>query len=255
MNIQNMIKEYTNWLNSGFTAVKVGEFYELTTPYLDRYNDHLQIYVQQNSNGSYFLTDDGYIIDNLESSGVSFARSPKRKEMLERITRNFGVTINGTSLEIHASKNDYPQKKHMLIQAMLSVDDMFIAEPHAVKNFFREDVGHFLDTHEIFYSRDFSLMGKTGSLYVYDYHLQRTRTQPERFCKAINHINENTRNLTLWNWHDTKEKRGDKGELILFLNDANTISRDDLDAFRTYNVNYILWSQRQSKSNLALLAS
>nr|DAI64267.1 MAG TPA: protein of unknown function DUF1828 [Caudoviricetes sp.] len=137
MDIQNMIKEYTDWLYSGFTAVKVGEYYELTTPYLDRYNDHLQIYVRQEKNGSYLLTDDGYIINNLKSSGISFSRSPKRKEMLHRIANNFGITIQDDSLQIQALKSNYPQKKHMLIQAMMTIDDMFIAEPNAVKSFFQ----------------------------------------------------------------------------------------------------------------------
>lgn len=249
-----MIKEYTDWLYSGFTAVKIGEFYELTTPYLDRYNDHLQIYVRQNQNGSYFLTDDGSIISNLISSGISFSRSKKRKDMLNRIARNFGVTVNNRCLEILSTKSDYPQKKHMLIQAMLSIDDMFIAESNSVKNFFAEDVGLYLDSNNIYYSRDFSLVGKTGSLYVYEYHLQRTKTRPERFCKAINHMSTSSRNLTLFNWVDTTEKRADKGELILFLNDEKDISNSDLEAFRSYDVNYILWSKRQDPENLALLA-
>lgn len=254
MDIQAMITEYTNWLNSSFSAVKVGEYYELTTPYFDRYNDHLQIYVKQIKNGSYFLTDDGYILNNLKSSGVSVTRSQKRKEMLYRIARNFGIDINGESLEIQATKSNYPQKKHMLLQAMMSIDDMFVTEANAVKNFFAEDVGLYLDSHDIFYSRDFSLVGKTGSLYVYDYHLQRTREKPERFCKAINHINESARNLTLFNWVDTKEKRTDTSRLILFLNDKKGINDSDLEAFQQYDVNYILWSQRQDPSNLALLA-
>lgn len=254
MDIQAMIKEYTDWLYSGFTAVQMGEYYELTTPYMDRYNDHLQIYVRQDQSGNYFLTDDGYIINNLKSSGVSITRSAKRKDMLNRIARNFGVTINGDCLEIQATKSSYPQKKHMLLQTMMTIDDMFIAEPNTVKNFFTEDVGIYLDSHDIFYSRDFSLVGKTGSLYVYDYHLQRTREKPERFCKAINHMNEGTRNLTLFNWVDTKEKRADKGELVLFLNDEKEVSDSDLEALRSYDVNYILWSQRQSADSLALLA-
>lgn len=255
MDIQNMIREYTDWLYSGFSAVKTGEFYELTTPYLDRYNDHIQIYVKQNENGSYFLTDDGYILNNLKSSGVSFSRSTKRREMLARIARNFGVTISGDSLEILATKSNYPQRKHMLLQAMLTVDDMFIAEPNIVKNFFAEDVGLYLDSNDIFYSRDFSLAGKTGSLYVYEYHLQRTRDRAERFCKPINRLTETTRNLTLFNWGDTKEKRADKGELIVFLNDDKGISDSDLEAFEIYDVKCILWSKRQQEDSLKLLAS
>lgn len=254
MDIQKMINDYTDWLNRGFTAVQVGEYYELTTPYLDRYNDHMQIYVKQESNGSYLLTDDGDIITNLASSGVSISRSPKRKKMLEHIARNFGVSINGEALEIRATQSTYPQKKHMLLQAMMTVDDMFIAEPNSVQNFFAEDVGVFLDSNDIFYSRDFSLVGKTGSLYVYDYHIQRTKSKPERFCKAINRVNENSRNLALFNWVDTKEKRIDQSQLILFLNDEKQIKDSDLDAFHSYDVNCILWSERNKPANLELLA-
>ena len=94
MDIQKMIKEYTDWLYSSFSAVQVGEYYELTTPYLDRYNDHLQIYVKQESDGTYLLTDDGDMLTNLSASGLSISRSPKRKRMLEHITRNFGISMN-----------------------------------------------------------------------------------------------------------------------------------------------------------------
>lgn len=254
MDIQKMINDYTDWLNSSFTAVQVGEYYELTTPYLDRYNDHMQIYVKQESNGSYLLTDDGDIITSLASSGVSVSRSPKRKKMLEHIARNFGVSINGEALEIRATQSTYPQKKHMLLQAMMTVDDMFIAEPNNVQNFFAEDVGVFLDSNHIFYSRDFSLVGKTGSIYVYDYHIQRTKSKPERFCKAINRVNESSRNLALFNWLDTKEQRIDESQLILFLNDEKQIKDSDLDAFHSYDVNCILWSERDNPANLALLA-
>lgn len=254
MNIHEMIRNYTDWLYDSFTATQVGEYFELTTPYLDRYNDHLQIYVKQNPNGTFLLTDDGYIINNLRSSGISITRSTKRKEMLSRIIRNFGVSLNGDNLEIQATKSDYPQKKHMLIQTMLTVDDMFIAEPNNVKNFFAEDVGLFLDSHDIFYSRDFSIVGKTGSIYVYDYHIQRTKEKPERFCKPINSFTQSSRNLVLFNWIDTVEKRADKSELIVFLNDEKSIDDSDLEAFLSYDVNYILWSQRQNSENLELLA-
>lgn len=254
MNIKEMIKDYTDWLNSNFSAVKVGEYYELTTPYLDRFNDCIQIYVRQEENGCFHLTDDGNIISNLELSGVSFDRSAKRKEMLSRIANSFGVSIKDKCLEIQATKSTYPQKKHMLLQAMMAIDDMFIAEPNAARSFFQEDVGLFLDSHDIFYSRDFSLVGKTGSIYTYEYHIQRTKTKPEIFCKPINRMSESTRNLTLFNWIDTQEKRKDAGELVLFLNDEKSIQETDLDAIQSYGIHFILWSQRQDPRNLALLA-
>lgn len=119
MDINAMIKEYTDWLNHGFTVSKVGEYVELTTPFLDRNHDHLQIYVRRNSDGTYFLTDDGYVLGNLKSSGVSISRST-----IEQIIRGFGITLNGDSLQIVAQPQDYAQKKHLLLQTMLTINSM-----------------------------------------------------------------------------------------------------------------------------------
>ncbi len=116
MDMQNMIKDYTDWLNKEFIVNRVGEYYELNTPYLDRYNDHLQIYVKQNPNGSFLLTDDGYILQNLRLSGVLLSRSPKRREMLSRIANNFGISVNNECLEVQATKSTYPQKNICLFR-------------------------------------------------------------------------------------------------------------------------------------------
>ena len=45
MDIQKLINDYTQWLKSEITFSKIGEYYEITTPYLDNANDYLQIYV------------------------------------------------------------------------------------------------------------------------------------------------------------------------------------------------------------------
>lgn len=46
MDIKKMIDSYTDWLNKSISFEKIGEYYEITTPYLDRFNDYLQIYVK-----------------------------------------------------------------------------------------------------------------------------------------------------------------------------------------------------------------
>jgi len=81
--------------------------------------------VRQNEDGSYFLTDDGYIIGHLQPAGILFQRSQKRVEMLNKIAGKFGVTFAEDRLEIQVAESDYPKKEHMLIQAMLAVNNMF----------------------------------------------------------------------------------------------------------------------------------
>lgn len=248
-----MIGDYANWLKNEISIKKMGEYYELTTPYLDRYNDYLQIYVKQDEKGRINITDDGYILRNLNSCGINFRRSSKRQDMLYKIIQTYGVELQEDSLITTATMSNFPQKKHMLVQAMLTIDDMFMAEPNTVKSFFVEDIGAYLDSHEIFYTRDLSLIGKTGSIYNYDYHLQRTRHRPERFCKAINKLTESSRNLALFNWVDTIERRTDAANMIVFINDEHPTSKTDLEAFLSYNVDYILWSERNQFENIGKL--
>ena len=250
MDIQRLINDYSNWLKTEITVAKFGEFYELTTPYFDRFNDYLQIYVKQEEDGIISMTDDGYIIGNLISSGISLKAGSKRKVMLDSILSNYSLRLDGEQITTSATSDNFPQKKHLMVQAMLSIDDMFSLSGENIKNFFVEDVQTFFDSNEIFYSRDFSLIGKTGSLYTYDFHFQRTKNLPERFCKTINNVRESGRNLTIFNWIDTKEKRSNEGKLIVFLNDENKISSSDIDAFKTYEIEPVIFSKREQSLTL-----
>jgi hypothetical protein len=250
MDIQKMIDDYANWLKSEITISNFGEYYELTTPYLDRFSDYLQIYVKQESDGHITMTDDGYIINNLISSGISFRSGSKRKLMLDRIIQTYSLQLNENAILTTATASNFPQKKHQMVQAMLAIDDMFELSTENVKDFFVEDIETFFKANDIFFSRDFSLIGKTGSLYTYEFHFQRTRNQPERFCKAINNVNESRRNMAIFNWMDTQEKRNNEGELIVMLNDENTVNDTDIIAFKNYYIKPILFSNRQENIDL-----
>ena len=54
MDIQSLINDYTNWLKSEITFSQIGEYYEITTPFLDPSNDYLQIYVKQEGKEIHF---------------------------------------------------------------------------------------------------------------------------------------------------------------------------------------------------------
>jgi len=255
MDIQKMINDYTVWLRKEITTAAFGEYVELTTPYLDRFNDYMQIYVKQNVDGTISMTDDGYIINNLISSGMTFKKGSNRQRMLDRISVNYGISILGEEITVTATADNFPQKKHMMVQAMISIDDLFVTSSENVKDLFLEDVETYFLANDIFYSKDFSLLGKTGTLYTYDFHLQRTREKPERFCKGFNKLNLSKRDLTLFNWIDTQEKRGDNGELIVIYNDENSITDSVLVGFKNYGIKTMPFSQREDAAYLSLFAA
>ena len=109
MDIQTLIDEYAAWLRSEITFQQVGEYYEITAPYLDRANDYLQIYVRQEGDEILF-SDDGMTIRNLEMNGFQF--TPMRTKYLKRILMQYGVSEHRGELVAKAPRKDFAQKKH-----------------------------------------------------------------------------------------------------------------------------------------------
>jgi len=255
MDIQKMIDDYTAWLRKEIVTTDFDEYVELTTPYLDRFNDYLQIYAKQSSDGAIELTDDGYIIGSLISSGMTFKKGSNRHRMLNKVAAKFNVSVVDEDIVTTATVHNFPQKKHMMVQAMLAIDDLFVVSPETTKNLFLEDIETYFNANGIYYSVDFSLLGKTGTIYNYDFHLQRTKEKPERFCRGFNKLNLSKRDLTLFNWIDTQEKRGDSSELIVIYNDENPVPGDVLTGFYNYGIKTVPFTQRQEQRYLKLFAA
>ncbi|EAY56027.1 MAG: conserved hypothetical protein [Leptospirillum rubarum] len=119
--IQNLMDTYYSWLKDKTILRQIDQWVEITTPYLDRHNDYIQIYSKK-ANSGYILTDDSYTINDLEQSGCKL-QSPKRQELLKMTLNGFGVQLQGNNLEVHASPENFALRKHNLIQAILAVND------------------------------------------------------------------------------------------------------------------------------------
>lgn len=237
-------EEYINWLEDEIKLEKIDEYIEITSPFLDRYNDYLQIYAKIEKDNEIFLTDDSYTINNLKMSGIDI-NSPKRKQLLNSFLNKYRVKLDNDSLVIKAGIEDFPQKILFLMQAMLNVDDMFMLSQNKVASIFLDDIKNFLDGKEIFYSENVNFIGKSGFFYSYDYLIQRTKNKPERLCKAINNPNKQNFQSTMFMWNDTKETRNADSQLIVFLNDENRIDPSIIEGFKNYEVNAVPWSKRE----------
>lgn len=252
MDIQKLITEYAEWLKREITFEKIGEYYEITTPYLDNANDYLQIYVRQEGNEIYF-TDDAYTINTLKMNGIQFTGN--RKEHLNKILRQYGIDLNGDELVAKAPVHAFPQKKHMFVQAMLRVDDMFALSRSRVASYFLDDVQTYFDQQDIFYSDNVQFVGKSGFSHNYDFLLQRSKTKPERLCQAVNNPNKSNMGNIIFKWNDTKPSRKEDSQLIVLLNDDNKIARGVEEAFENYDVKVVRWSNRFKEDNLQLFSA
>lgn len=252
MDIQKLIDEYAAWLKKEITFEKVGEYYEITTPYLDNANDYLQIYVRQEGSDIYF-TDDGATIGNLKMAGFQFTHA--RQIHLQRILNQYGVKLDGDALVSSAPISNFARKKYLFIQAMLRIDDMFAFSKSKIFSFFIDDIQTFFAQNEIYCSDNVQFIGISGFPHNYDFLIQRTRTKPERLCQALNNPNRSNIINTLFAWNDTKPARKNDSQLIVILNDQNAVAKGIDNAFLNYDAKVIRWSERNSERNLALLSA
>lgn len=241
--VQRLLDDYLAWLKDKTTLRQLDEWIEITTPYLDRHNDCIQIYAKKDDAG-YLLTDDGYIITDLEQSGCKLD-SRKRQELLQLTLNGFGAQLRHNALEVHASPENFALRKHNLIQAMLAVNDMFYLAMPMVASIFYEDVVAWLDMHDVRYTPNVKFTGKSGYDHVFDFVIPKSRRQPERIIKAINRPNRDTAQVVAFSWIDTKEVRSPDSKAFALLNDSeHAVSGTVLDALRNYNVTPVPWSQR-----------
>ena len=243
--IQRLMEGYYAWLKDKSVLRQVEQWVEITTPYLDRHNDYVQIYAKR-AGGGFILTDDGYTVDDLEQSGCKL-ESRKRLDLLKMTLNGFGVQLDGRALQVHASPETFALRKHNLVQAMLAVNDMFyLAEP-LVASLFYEDVVAWLDLHEVRYTPKVKFTGKTGYDHLFDFVIPKSRRQPERIIQTINRPSRNTAQTVVLSWVDTKEVRSAESRAYALLNDTDhPVSPAVIDALRSYEVQPVAWSARDS---------
>ena len=156
-NAAKLVDNYYSWLRERTQLKDLDRAVEITTPFLDRHNDYIQIYLI-NSEEGLLLTDDGYTISDLEISGCNL-KTPKRAEALHTTLNGFGVSLVDGELQVKANETDFPSKKHNLLQAILAVNDLFYVARANVQNFFSEDVGLWLDENDVRYVPDATFAG------------------------------------------------------------------------------------------------
>lgn len=252
MDIQQYIDDYANWLKNEITFSKIGEYYEINTPFLDTDNDYFQFYVKQDGN-ELFFTDDGYTINNLKTSGFKMTKA--RVQQLNYILNKYGVKLDDNELTLKASPKEFAQKKHAFTQCLIRVSDLYMTARTKVNSYFLDDIQEFFSQNDIFCMENVQFKGKSGFSHNYDFAIQRSKYKPERLCLAINNPSKSAMGNAIFAWEDTKPERKIDSQLVILLNDSNSIGKGVEDGFASYNVNTIRWSERQSKRNMDLLSA
>jgi len=255
--IDDAINSYYTFLKENTSVFKDtdSEWVVISTPFLGMFNDSIDIYCKE-TNGTITMSDDGKTLSDLDLVGAGITRSPKRKEIVEKILLNYGVKTDGEELIVTATMKDFAQKKHNLVSAILEIADMYMLAKQTVMSVFREDVKGFLDEQQIIYTPQFISKGSTGLEFTFDFQIA-TRNK-EIVINTFNNVNKTNLARFLFNWEDIKETRErlTSKELIglAVINDqGHEIRPEYLEAFSKKKADYFLWTERYKPENLLKL--
>ena len=251
MEIQDLIDEYISFIKKGISYRKLETGYEITTPFLNDCNDHIQIYIQDIEKDQIIFSDGGDTLSYLSEIGISYTGN--RKNIIQAALRSYGVEIDKDEcLTIKASVRNAPQQEHNLIQAILKINDMEFTTKSRVSSMFADDVAAYFEKHEIYAMTGMSVMGKSTLYHTYDFLIGRDKYFPERFCNVVNNPTRNSIINTIFSWNDTSGKRRDDSRFYVFLNDEKKINSDVFTALDEYKIGALPKSQMDTKETLKL---
>lgn len=255
--INSLMNDYYTFLKEKtlVSASDSSEWIEISTPFIGLFNDTVDIYAKKDGN-KIILSDDGNTLRDLELSGLEVSRSPKRKEILDRILINYGVQITKDELTTEATEKDFPQKKLNLISAISETADMYYLARHTVASVFKEDVKAYLDEQELIYTPYFISKGSTGLEFTFDFQIAYRNT--EIVIKSFNSVNKMNLPHFLFTWDDIKKVREQQTQKeiigLAVINDVDReVSEDYLSALASKGAQHILWSKRHLPENIKKL--
>jgi hypothetical protein len=242
--VRLLLDTYTKWLRDKSTIREVGGSYvEITTPYLDRNNDYMQIFARKDD-GGLLLTDMGETIAELKLSGCELD-SRKRRDLLHTTLNGFGVQLKEDKLLVRATAESFPMRKHNLVQAMLAVNDLFYLAAPTVANLFYEDVERWLSNAQVRFLPRVKFTGRTGYDQYFDFAIPKSATKPERLVNAIANPNKNAAQHLILSWIDTKEVRSPGSRCLAILNNVEReIPPPVEDALASYDIVPVRWTER-----------
>jgi hypothetical protein len=254
--MKELVNSYVEWIRKGLSLREVGDgWHEVVTPFLNHRNDMIELFLKQEGNNQVIISDGGNTLNELRLSGVELERGGKRTEELNTILRSFGITKNDNNeLFVKTDANKFPEVKHRIIQAVLSIDDLFVLSKPKVESFFIEDVTTFFDLNEVVFVKDTTFIGKSGFSHKFDFTIPKIKTRKETAIKAINYPKKNWIESVMWAIEDTRQVRPDTEGLII-LNDEQEISDEIKKALTEYNIPYFGWSKRKENIERLKLAA
>lgn len=249
LTIEELKNNYMKWFKENLEMVEIDKYIEVTTPFLDRNNDHMRIFINQIGTNRLRLGDAGVVVTELGMEGIRFTRNSRRKALLDTILNGFGIAMDENGeIFTECDITTFPQAKHNLLQALLTTNDMFLTSRENVKSLFFEIVRDLLEENNVPFVPTIILAGKSGFYHRYDFALPKSRKRPEIFMQTINRPTRQTISNLLFSWDDTKQNRpSENTQLVAMVNDQEGLPNNEIySALNAYHVPVFKWTDKEA---------
>ncbi|WP_103569151.1 DUF1828 domain-containing protein [Campylobacter concisus] len=248
LDINRLLGSYYEYLNSGFELNTISkDSFEVITPFLNRHNDNISVYIDFLDDRSIKISDGGETIQDLNLSGFEF-NSQKRVRQLEIALNGFGILKNkDNELFVSATALDFARKQHNVIQALISVNDMFV--PSKGNNgFFYDEVENFFNNIDARYTTNISVEGKSHLSHKFEFLISRSKQEKERLIKLLNNPKKENLKATLFTFTDLASDRSSSDKIIILNDDASDEQEIRL-ATQELNIKLLKWSSIKNYAN------
>ena len=106
-----------------------------------------------------------------------------KRVLLEQQAKSLGFPVEKVFISKNASNDEYATKMREVLEKYTRLGVHSVA----FGDIFLEDVAPWLDMHEIRYISGVKFTGKSGYDHLFDFVIPKSRKQPERIVRAINH--------------------------------------------------------------------
>ena len=242
-----ILTDYYDWLRSNSFEHKVqNNISRLSLPFLNVNNDYLEIYVVEQADGLFKLTDDGLVCSDLLSFGVAFDKT--QEMILQNLLASYGMSMSDNK-EIYTitDKDNLLFRKHLFVQCLMKVSDMFMLKrPSKKQSVFSEEITLFLDEHDVRYTPAVQFTGQSKLVNTFDFSIPKSKQAPERIVTAVNNLDLGKIRGIIFSWEDTKQNRANSRLFTIINNVEKNVSDTHLRALREYQIEPILWSDKET---------
>lgn len=255
--IENAISDYYKWLRNrtGYSTDEGTGWAVIHTPFIGLFNDSIDIYLRKEGD-SILLSDDGETFASLSDIGINVSRSAKRREWLDSILLTYGIANHDGELVTKTTEADFPQAKHNLVSAILSICDLEVTGTKSIVSMFHDDVRRYFDEISLTYTPGFITRGSSGLESTFDFQIA-GKTQ-ETVIKTFGSLNMANLPTFLFGWDDIKATReavtGKTLHAVAIVDDSEKASKGEyVAALERKNAHYFSWGKRTEEDSINYL--